>query len=196
MIKLRAVQELRPGLWTWTAPHPEWSEKDGGPDGWDREVRSYAYDSGGCLLLFDPIAPPTLLLENLVEAKEVAVLLTCKWHSRDAQQIVEQYGAHVHLGPESDELPAGVETRPGAYGEEVLFWIPAHGAIVAGDALLGREHTVRVQPDSWLGEGQTHESLREALRPLLELPVAMVLPAHGDPVVEDAHDALRGALDT
>ena len=188
------MQELRPGLWTWTAPHPEWTEEQGGPDGWDREVRSYAYDCGDWLVLFDPVAPPTLVLENLVEAKDVAVLQTCKWHARNTQECVDQYGAHVYLGAESPELPARIETRPAAYGEERLFWIPALGALVAGDALLGVRHGIRVQPDSWL-EGHTHDSLRDSLRPLLDLPVELILPTHGDPVVEHAHDALRAALD-
>ena len=32
------MQQLRPGLWTWTAPHPAWTEDEGGPDGWNRVV--------------------------------------------------------------------------------------------------------------------------------------------------------------
>lgn len=188
------MQELRPGLWTWTAPHPDWTEEQGGPDGWDREVRSYAYDSGGCLLLFDPIAPPTLLLENLVEAKDVAVLHTCSWHARDTPRVVEEYGAHVYVGHEGGQLPGGVETRPAAYAQEVIFWIPAHGALVAGDVLLGRDG-LSIQPDAWLDEGQTHEGLRETIRPLLDLPVELILPTHGDPVTEDAHERLRAALE-
>jgi len=190
------VQELRPGLWTWTAPHPEWTESEGGPDGWERDVRSYAYDAGACLLLFDPMAPPTLL-DNLVEAKDVAVLLTCKWHARSADDCVERFGAHVYPGWERPaDLPASVEARAAADPEEALFWIAAHGALVAGDVLLGRDHTIRVQPDSWIGEGRTPEGVRAALRPLLDLPVELVLPTHGDPVVEDAHAALRAALDS
>ena len=189
------MQELRPGLWTWTAPHPDWTEEQGGPDGWDREVRSYAYDCGDWLVLFDPIAPPELLLDNLVEAKDVAVLQTCKWHARDSANCVERFGAHVYLGHESADLPAGIETRPGAYPDEVLLWIPSQCALVAGDALLGHDHAIRVQPDEWLAEGQTPSGLRDALRPLLDLPVELVLPTHGDPVLEDGREALRAALE-
>ncbi len=55
---------------------------EGDPEGWDRVVRSYAYDSGACLVLFDPLAPPSLL-EGLVESKDVAVLLTEECHVRE-----------------------------------------------------------------------------------------------------------------
>jgi hypothetical protein len=195
--RLKDVQELRPGLWTWTAPHPEWSERDAGPDGWGPEVRSYAYDLGECLLFFDPIAPPTLV-EGLVEAQEIAVLLTCKWHRRSTDECVERFGAHVYLGPESEssELPGGVETRPGGYPDEVIFWIPSRNALVVGDVILGSDHGIRVQPDAWLFEGQTREGLRDSLRPLLELPVEAVLPTHGNPVVEGGRNALAGALES
>ena len=47
------MRELRPGLWHWTAPHPDWSPSEP----WKQAVSSYALDDGERLLLFDPIAP-------------------------------------------------------------------------------------------------------------------------------------------
>ena len=48
------MRELRPGLWHWTAPHPQWT-----PDQpWPHEVSSYAVDDGSRVLLFDPLAVP------------------------------------------------------------------------------------------------------------------------------------------
>jgi hypothetical protein len=181
------VQELRPGLWTWTAPHPSWTEQD---EEWGPEVRSYAYDSGSSLVLFDPIAPPTLL-EGLVEAQEVAVLLTAAWHRRDADECVERFGAHVHTS--TDEPPTDVERRATYYEDEVAYWIPRHDALVVGDAFLA-ERAFKVQ-DEWLAPGVTREQMREGLRSLLELPVELVLVTHGEPVLEDGRGALRAALD-
>lgn len=113
------MQEVRPGLWTWTAAHPDWTEDEGGPDGWDREVRSYAYDSGGSLVLFDPIAPPTLL-EGLVESQDIAVLLTVHWHSRAAPECVERFGAAVYTPEASLEATAKkVHAKPYRLGEEL-----------------------------------------------------------------------------
>ena len=53
----RHVRTLRPGLWHWEAPHPQW--ESGAP--WGPEVSSYAIDDGERLLFFDPIAPPSEL---------------------------------------------------------------------------------------------------------------------------------------
>ena len=180
------MQELAPGLWTWKAPHPSWS--DGEP--WGPDVRSYAYDTGGSLVLFDPISPPSLV-EGLVEAQEIGVLLTAEWHRRSADECVERFGAHV---VEADEdPPADVERRRTYYDDEVAYWIPRHGALVLGDVFTNEER-FRVR-DDWLPEGVTAQQMRDGLRPLLELPVELVLVAHGDPVVENGQFTLRAALE-
>ncbi len=46
-------------------------------------------------------------------------------------------------------------------------------------------------PDSWLEEGVTHELDRDALLPVLELPIDMVLVSHGEPVLEDGGERLN-----
>ena len=203
------MQQLRPGLWTWTAPHPSGPAVEGDPDGWDRAVRSYAYDSGACLVLIDPMAPPSLL-EGLVESKDVAVLLTLECHVRSAADCVERFGATVHVMKEAvpscrcrrrgsrqgDTLPGGVVAQLEVYAFEAIFWIPAERAIVAGDALLGGEHGLRVQPESWHDEGTTPAAFRDRLRPLLDLPIELVLPTHGDPVLAEGREAVRAALET
>jgi len=203
------MQELRPGLWTWTAAHPDWTEDEGGPQGWDRVVRSYAYDSGPSLVLIDPLAPPSLL-EGLVESKEVAVLLTEHCHVRSSTDCVERFGATVHAMRDAvlrlslpahafeqgDTLPGGVVAQLECYPFEAIFWIPAERAIVTGDALVGGELGLHVQPDSWLDEGTTPAAFRDRLRPLLDLPIELVLLTHGDPVLADGREAVRAALDT
>jgi hypothetical protein len=40
----------------------------------------------------------------------------------------------------------------------------------------------------------TVEELRDALRPLLDLPVELVLVSHGEPVLAQGRDALAEAL--
>jgi hypothetical protein len=203
------MQELRPGLWTWTAAHPDWTEDEGGPQGWDRVVRSYAYDSGPSLVLIDPLAPPSLL-EGLVESKEVAVLLTEHCHVRSSADCVERFGATVHAMTDAvrrlslpaqafeqgDTLPGGVVAQLECYPFEAIFWIPAERAIVTGDALVGGELGLHVQPDSWLFDGTTPAAFRDRLRPLLDLPIELVLLTHGDPVLEEGREAVRAALDT
>ena len=77
------MRELRPGLWHWQAPHPDWSPE--AP--WDQAVSSYAIDDGERLLLFDPIAVPRQI-EELVASRETAIVLTAPWHERDTQALV------------------------------------------------------------------------------------------------------------
>jgi hypothetical protein len=198
------VEEIRPGLWTWTSPHPEWTPE---AEGWGREVRSYAYDAGDSLVLFDPLVPADEVA-RLARARPVVVLLTCRWHVRSGPQLVQQLGATVHAPAGVDglpvetvpyelgeDLPGDVEPQSGGYADEATLWLREHAALVTGDVFLGGERGFHVQPDSWLTEGMTHDELRVKLRPLLELPVEMLLPTHGDPVLEDAHAVLERAIE-
>jgi hypothetical protein len=79
-----------------------------------------------------------------------------------------------------------------------MIWIPEHGALVPGDRVLGDgSGGLRLCPESWLRylpSGLRLSELRAELQPLLELPVELVLVSHGEPVLEQAHDALAAAL--
>jgi hypothetical protein len=85
------VEELRPGLWHWQAPHPDWQSTEP----WDQNVSSYAIDDGERLLLFDPLAVPSEL-EGLAAGRETAIVLTAPWHERDAESLVERLGVPVY----------------------------------------------------------------------------------------------------
>jgi len=196
------VNELRPGLWTWAAPHPTWTPEQGGPEGWEREVRSYALDAGDCLVLVDPLVEPSPVA-TLADRRPLVILLTCYWHRRSTAELVQAPATDLgELGVPAlpyelgDDLPGDVEPYPGAYPNECTLWIRGHRALVAGDVFLGGERGFRVLPDSWLGDGVTSESVRESLRPLLELPLELLLLTHGDPVERDALGTMRRALST
>ena len=90
-----------------------------------------------------------------------------------------------------DELPGGVESFQTPRVSEVVFWVPEHGAVVVGDVLLGSP--LRLCPERWLGK-PTHDDLRAALQPLLELPVERVLVSHGEPVLSRGREALAALL--
>jgi len=170
------VRELAGGLWTWTAPHPEW----GDDPSWGPEVRSYALQTDDSVILFDPIAPPQELLD-----RNVQVVLTAEWHGRDAQKL----GVPIR----GDDLPPQVTAQPAFFPGERTLWIPGQKALVAGDSLPDGG----AMPDAWLESEwakATREEYNESLRPLLDLPVELILPTHGDPVLDDAQKALRAAL--
>ena len=59
------MHELRPGLWHWKAPHPQWEPTEP----WDQNVSSYAIDDGERLLLFDPLSVPAEIELSPAEVK-------------------------------------------------------------------------------------------------------------------------------
>jgi glyoxylase-like metal-dependent hydrolase (beta-lactamase superfamily II) len=185
------VVELAPGLWRWTAPHPDWKEGDD----WERDVGCVYYEAAGATVLIDPLVPPERerffeALDRDVERRglPVAILLTCTWHERSAGELRERYAA-------DDAPPAGVEPAlvlPEI--EETLWWLPEHRALVAGDVVVGAPAGVSVCPDSWLEGEASPASIRAALQALLDLPVERVLVSHGKPVLENGRAALERAL--
>ena len=102
------MRELAPGLWHWTAPHPEW--RVGEP--WDRNVSSDAIDDGERLLLFDPLAVPSQI-EELAADCETAIVLTAPWHERDSRSLVERLGPPVYTPlPDTAHRRAGGRRQP------------------------------------------------------------------------------------
>ena len=192
---LMEPQELRPGLYRWTAPHPDF-EPDPEPDSpadWPEQVGCVAYQGPEALVLIDPLVPEELwpALDRLVEGRPVTVLTTIAFHARSGDAVVKRYDA-------SARLTRGVEMIRIPRAGEAMVWIPEHAALVPGDRILGgREGGLRVCPDSWLSylpSGITGEELREALRPLLQLPIELVLVSHGEPVLAAGRDELERAL--
>ncbi|GIE95332.1 MBL fold metallo-hydrolase [Paractinoplanes rishiriensis] len=86
-----------------------------------------------------------------------------------------------------DRLPFGIEVFPGRERNDVVLWIESHRAVVAGDSLVDFGSGLAIRPET-LTRGVTREQVIEGLRPLLDLPVHLMLPAHGAP-------AGRGALE-
>ncbi len=85
------MRELAPGLWHWTAAHPQWEATEP----WDQNVSSYAIDDGERLLLFDPLGVPSEL-GDLATDRETAIVLTAPWHERDSESLVQQLGVPVY----------------------------------------------------------------------------------------------------
>jgi hypothetical protein len=208
------VRELRPGLWHWQAPHPDWE-----PDAqWPQEVSSYAIELGDDLVLFDPLAVPADL-----RGRASAVVLTAPYHERDARALglavhtppadtwqdwVEKFGVDPDQvrGMESDDLewlragqgeghyhgpgawPFGLHAHAGREDNDLVLWLPSINAIVSGDSLSDFGDGLDIQ----LG-GRKHVTRNEIvqrLSPLLDLPVELVLPAHGEPTGRAALEAV------
>lgn len=118
------VHELAPGIWHWQGVHPQWGE--GEP--WDPHVSSYAIDDGQRLLIFDPIAPPTELLD-LAAGRDSVIVLTSPWHERDMQTLVERLGLTVYAArPDSAQDLVdkfGITLERAGDGSPDLVWLRA-----------------------------------------------------------------------
>jgi len=125
-------------------------------------------------------------------------------HAEGARHLAELTGVAVRaldpaqrLGDEGlgdgdavrlDGLEVRVVGTPGHTSDSVSFLLPAEGAMLTGDTVLGRGTTVVAHPDGALG------AYLDSLRRLRDLAgsdaVRRVLPGHG-PVHEDALGALE-----
>jgi hypothetical protein len=154
------LDEIRPGLWTWTGEHPEWTAEMT----WGPEVRSYAVQLEDERYLIDPVLPAP---------RADAILLTVPWHRRAADELDLDV---------LDEPPPGIEARPGFFAEEKVYWLPQHRAIVIGDAFMDGN----APPQEWATDDP---QAPQRLRALLELPFELVLPTHGEVTDRAAFEA-------
>jgi hypothetical protein len=199
------MQDLRPGLWHWQSPHPEWDEEQS----WPELVSSYAIELGDDFLLFDPLSVPGELRE-----RATAVVLTAPYHERDARRVglpvhsprpdswqdwVEKFGVDPDRvrGMESEDpawlragegeghfhgpgaWPFGIHAYAGREDNDLILWLASINAIVTGDAISDFGNGLDIQ----LGSHQhvTRNDVIRRLHPLLDLPVELALPAHGAP---------------
>jgi glyoxylase-like metal-dependent hydrolase (beta-lactamase superfamily II) len=198
------VRELRPGLWRWTAAHPEWEHAEH----WGPEVGSVYAELTDALVMVDPLVPQDEedrfweALDRDVErvGKPVHVLLTVHWHERSVAAVLDRYKATLWRPEEKGELPAGVhaEVVKGSDWVEALFFLEPHRALIAGDLLIGKAGGGVELPVGWFPKGEqdwAEQELKPELRKrLAELPVELVVVSHGEPVLEDGAAALERAL--
>jgi glyoxylase-like metal-dependent hydrolase (beta-lactamase superfamily II) len=186
------IVEIRPGLKRWAGPHPEFDPEKGDLDASYGDVASVMFEGPEALVLIDPLVPDALWPELEVEVKQsgkpVVVLTTISFHARSRDAVARRYGARV-----GGDV-TGVRAFSAERGDEVALWLEQPRALVFGDAILGNQAGgLRLTP--WARDAAGLERTRQALLPLLELPVEIVLPAHGDPVLTDGKAALTHALD-
>ena len=211
------MRELRPGVWHWQAPHPGWNAEH---SAWAELVSSYAIEAGDELVLFDPLAVPdelrgraTAVVLTAPYHERDARRLGLPVHTPPAdtwEDWVVKFGVDADQvrGMESDDLawlragegeahfhapgawPFGITAYAGREDNDLVFWLPSRNAIVTGDSLSDFGHGLDIQ----LGGRKhvTRDDVVERLRPLLELPVELVLPAHGTPADRAALERVLG----
>ena len=138
------MHELAPGIWHWTAPHPDWEPTEP----WDQNVSSYAIDDGERLLLFDPLSVPSELVERAADRK-TAIVLTAPWHERDAQSLVERLGVPVYTPlPDTAEYlmkTYGITAEQAGDGSPDVVWLLREGIGEARPYAAGERLDVGVE---------------------------------------------------
>jgi len=190
------VVDVAPGLWIWRVDHPDWAPHVD----WKPPVTSTCVESGGEVVVLDPLAPPDgdEAWERLDATPPTVVAILKPDHVRDVDAFVERYGCRA-FGPfwfwrddipetelegiqPGDVLPGGlVALHDGRGRNETPLWLPEQRAIVFADALTERDGRLVVWDTPW-----HEERVLPALRALLELPFEHVIVSHGEPVHDRA----------
>jgi hypothetical protein len=203
------VRELRDGLWQWQATHPEWTPEQYWPrevsscaiDDGDRLLLFDPLAVPDELLALE--REPVIVLTAPWHEREARALVerldaTVFAPPPDtAQDLIDKYGITaeqagdgspdlawlrggsqtVHWYAPGDRLPIGIQAFAGREHNDLVLWIERFRAVVAGDSLA--DFGTGLALNERLRGGVTRQQVLGRLRPLLELPVEVVLPAHG-----------------
>ena len=213
------MNEVAPGVWRWTAPHPEWRPSHE----WGHEVASFALELPDLLALVDPMAPSEEApfwadLDRLCSQRaELAVFITVPYHVRSSAAIHARYreSANVSLRghaaarrrlarrapvePIEPGQPLPADAQAFAIGnprrQEMPLYFPSHRALAFGDTVVGVDGEIRVWELPSRGETPWYrDRFLPTLRPLLDLDVDHVLVTHGPPAIGNGGEKLRLGL--
>ncbi len=217
------MNEIAPGIWRWTARHPEWHTRIE----WGREVACFALVGDGALTLVDPLLPAAGSaprdavdrgLERLArEAQRLDIMITIPYHARSAEELLVRYrdalpttiwGHRAVARRFADPATVLREIVPGeAVGDGVLalaigkprrfempLYFPAFRALAFGDAVIGIDGGLRIWQQSSTDPAWHDQVFVPTLLPLLDLDVERVLVTHGPPVLHDGRRALQAAM--
>lgn len=99
--------------------------------------------------------------------------------SPDVAWLLAGDGGEAHLYRSGERLGVGVEAFAGREPNDMVLWIEGSRAVISGDTLIDIGRGLEI--NAWLRAEVTREQVVEGLRPLLDLPVELVLATHGGP---------------
>jgi glyoxylase-like metal-dependent hydrolase (beta-lactamase superfamily II) len=188
------MRELAPGIWHWTAPHPNIGV----------EVSSYWIPD--LKLLLDPIAVPD-------EVEDVdCILLSCRHHVRDSLEAAERFNATVQaprtgmhdydedtpIQPYNFQEPilGGAVTAHQVGGlspDETALHIPSLRALSLADGAIRYGDELHFVPDQYMDDPEKDkEDLKRGFGELADqIDFDVLLLAHGKPYPSGGRDALR-----
>ncbi|NUT54805.1 MAG: MBL fold metallo-hydrolase [Thermoleophilia bacterium] len=125
-------------------------------------------------------APPADTVEDMIGKYDAPAEQAEAWGGSPDLDWLRAGGGDAHWTVAGDRLPGGIEAFAGYEHNDLVLWVESRNALVAGDLLSGLLDETAVH-SKWLRRGVSREELATGLRRLLELPVELVLPAHGAP---------------
>lgn len=199
------------GLWRFESQLPDWTENEGGEDGWEQTVAWWAVATEGGLVLIDPLVQDWDAVDRLVAVGGgcTGVVRSCHWHQRSIDDVASRYDVDVwarphpdgrgrpafdHAVSDQDELFDRLRGIDVERADEIALWLPRQGVLVFGDAMIrARAGELQVCPESWTQPEGGPARLRSLLGALADLPIEHVLVSHGPLVLGDGLASLRSA---
>ena len=200
------MQEVLPGVLHWTTHH----------EGIGTRVHSHFAVEAAALI--DPRLPDGGVEEVAWYGRPDRILLSNRHHLRHSEQFAAAFGCPIRCHEAGLwEFDSGPDVQPFRFGDEVAPGITAleMGALTPEDtvfrldagpgALLFADGLIRdggggltFVPDSLMGDDpeDVKRGLRDSLRRLLDEDFDALLFAHGEPMAEGGHDALRAFVST
>jgi hypothetical protein len=199
------MNEILPGVWHWTAEHPNIHSR----------VSSYYLEDAAVAL--DPMLPEDGGLDAFGDWRIEQVILTCRHHLRDAVEVAGRDGARIRVprnglhefegrdvevepyDPEGEIAPGVRVHRLEAISpdDEVLHVHAGLGALAFADGLIRYQGRIGFVPDGLMDDPPTVKARTfERLRELVELDFDALLFAHGEPLPSGGRDALRDFIAT
>jgi hypothetical protein len=192
------MEELLPGVWHWTATHPNTGS----------EVSSYWVRPARAVI--DALLPPEGL-DAFAEEPPERVLLSNRHHLRHGEAFADRFGSVIECskpglhefedGPQVEGFDFGDEVAPGVKALEVGSICPDESALLIGgaralaiaDGIRHYDGRMDFFADWLLGDDPegVKAGLRESYRGLLDLDFDNLLFAHGEPLLGGGKEALR-----
>jgi glyoxylase-like metal-dependent hydrolase (beta-lactamase superfamily II) len=188
------MHELAPGIWHWTAPHPNIGV----------EVSSYWIPD--LRLLLDPLAVPE-------EVEDVdCILLSCRHHVRDSIEAAERFDATIQAPRNGmDDYADDTPIQPYDFGnslvggavsahevgglspDETALHIPSVRALCIADGAIRYGDELHFVPDQYMDDPEKDKAdLKRGFGELADqLDFDVLLLAHGKPYPSGGRDALR-----
>jgi hypothetical protein len=192
------VQEIAPGIWHWTAVHP------------NTGLESSSYYLPDLAVLLDPLTPPEVMdrLEEMGPPREA--LLTNRHHYRSCDDLVERFGLtvrapsvgmhefdHEPVEPYDfgDELVDGgviVHEVGGICPDESALHIPSVRALAVADGVISNGGLHFFSDELFDDPRKDQAELKQAYARLTgELDFDALLTAHGNPIPTGGREQLR-----